>query len=144
MNFPRLAKFACPACHQIYGKSLSRILLGPGTRRCKKCGHTFADGSVEWPVANRRDKMEYFFPVRLRVYLLGSMFLGGALAVAESVNHGDLLFLILWGVGLAMLPVSLHLIGCAIQIHSSNVRFKKQVLMNAGYRPERANEAYPR
>ena len=123
MIFPRRYKFACPYCRHVYARSLSRVLLGPGTRHCKKCRHRFFDDSMEWPAASSKQKREYLFPERAVAYFAANVLLGVALALAARPYSRDELAVATFFAGFASLPLLARLLRCAFEIrHSTNCR----------------------
>jgi len=69
-------RFWCPACRREFAYKLSPVLLGTGRRRCAGCGLVFADGCKEWPELSRLQKLQYFLPYNVL------LFVGGALLIA--------------------------------------------------------------
>src|SRR3984957_2401398 len=133
MIFPRRYKYACPYCGHVYARSLSSILLGPGTRHCKKCRYTFFDDSIEWPAASSKQKREYLFPERTVVYFVANVLLGFALGLAARPYSRDELAVAMFFAGFASLPLLVRLLCCAFQIRDSTNRRETARLREAGY-----------
>jgi len=144
MFFPNRRKFVCPFCRRVYAKSTSRILLGPGTRQCSGCSRIFADSSIEWPIAKRGDKIEYLFPVRELVYVVGGALFGAALASTARPHWRDVMVIAIWGACIAVLPLVVHLIGRMFRIQESIGRYQRHMLTKAGYSAETVGETWPK
>ena len=63
-------EFFCSKCGGRMAITLSALILGPGWRRCKKCGEVTRDGSHEWDELDRSNRLEYLFPEALRHYVV--------------------------------------------------------------------------
>jgi len=142
----RRIRFVCPFCRRTYARSLSLVRLGPGVQKCSHCLRTFADGSIEWPAATQQQKREFLFPDRGRFYLMGELVLGGILLAAEAKQSrgSDFAFLLTWTACLAVLPLAMRLAFCWYQIRGSIIRHQRQQLVQAGYAPSAASEAWPK
>jgi hypothetical protein len=133
MNFPRFQKLACPYCHRVYAKTLSTVYLGPGTQCCRRCHRHFGDGSIEWPVASRSEKMEFFFPVVLRAFVIMSLVFETALAFTQRPDWHGVIVLVILGAVITIFPVLMYLLVCKLQIRLSVIRYEKRILADAGY-----------
>jgi hypothetical protein len=122
---------------------VSSVVLGPGLRRCSKCGLVFADGSIEWAVASGDQKREFLFPLKLRVALVAEIIIGvGFLFLGDRAGFG-------WKIaagfaGLAIIPVILHFAQCRLEIRQSNVRYNRRQMELAGYDVGPGSEALKR
>jgi hypothetical protein len=94
-------KHCCSRCGNVYAQTLAQkpIWLGTGSRRCKKCGTAFSDGSKEWPQLSSAERWSFVIPNGALV-CLGSAILFGGLAYTDGEN---LLDSVLFG-GLFLLP----------------------------------------
>jgi hypothetical protein len=76
----------CSRCGKVYARTLAPkpIRLGIGSRRCKKCGTAFSDGSKEWPQLSSAERWSFFITNEALVFLLPAVALGGA-----AYTYGD-------------------------------------------------------
>jgi hypothetical protein len=104
------------------------------------------DGSIEWPQATAKQKREFLFPERGWFYLVGELFLGGMLVVAEARQSrgNDFAFLLVATIVVALVPLLLRLFFCWHQIRHSVIRYQRQQLIQAGFAPDIASEAWPK
>lgn len=133
MNFPPWYKFVCPFCKHVYGKSLSRVLLGPGIHQCKSCQQTFADHSIERPAATPEQIRESLFPENGIFYLGGNVAFGILLSLATSHHLRDPLLLAIVCAWIAFLPPAFRFLGCGLQIRKSSTRYQRPRRIDAGY-----------
>jgi hypothetical protein len=82
----------------VYARTLAPkpIRLGIGSRRCKKCGTAFSDGSKEWPQLSSAERWSFFITNEALVFLLPAVVFGG---LASAYGDADnLLYGVLGGV----------------------------------------------
>jgi hypothetical protein len=63
-------EFFCPKCGKRIAIALSAFILGPGWRRCRKCGEVIRDGSREWDELARRNRLEYLLSDAMLHYFI--------------------------------------------------------------------------
>lgn len=75
IGFIRYYRRACPSCGWTYARNLTEraILLGSGSRACRSCKKTFADGSREWPQLGLTDRLTLFMPPGLQLFLVAPL-----------------------------------------------------------------------
>jgi len=144
MTSLRPLKFSCPFCRRVYARSLSRVRLGPGIRRCRRCGRIFTDGSIEWPEADPKQRREYLFPERGVIYVIGEVAIGVVLALLERKSWTECLALAVWLAAVGLLLLSFRLIYCRFKIRQSNFRYQKKLLETMGYGVAATAEAWPK
>lgn len=141
--FPKLLKHRCPFCRRVYAQTVSNVRLGPGVRRCSKCGRTFRDGSIEWPDASRDERREYLFPAVARISLLGELILASLLGLLARADRSGEIAIAIFVFLLAVFPWLLRLIICRLFIQRSIVRHRKQALSRMGYKVMPEAGAWP-
>ncbi len=77
-------EFFCPKCGTRFSMTMSPFLLGPGWRRCKKCGEVVRDGSREWDELHRWERLEYVAPSAMRHYLILLVLISGIIVIASD------------------------------------------------------------
>jgi hypothetical protein len=77
-------EFFCPKCGKRFSMTMSLFLLGPGWRRCKKCGEVVRDGSREWDELQRWEKLDYVLPSSMRHYLIVLVLISAIIMIASD------------------------------------------------------------
>lgn len=88
----------CSRCGKVYSRTLAPrpIRLGIGSRRCKKCGTAFSDGSKEWPQLSSAERWRFFITNESLVFILPGVVFGG---LASAYGDADnLLYRVVGGV----------------------------------------------
>lgn len=133
MIFPRRLRFRCSYCRTVFARSLSVVRLGPGNRRCRKCGREFADGSIEWPAATGDQKKEYLFPEVFWPYLVIGLAAEATLGLGELPNCHDVFLVAVCGDAIIVVPAIAYWIRCVREIKMSDDRYQRRILADAGY-----------
>jgi|SRR5690348_853108 len=144
MNYPVPYKFRCPACRRVFARSFSRVRLGPGIHECLHCHARFPDGSVDWPRAAHDVKMEYLFPSKLLLNSAVGIIVSAILALSVWPYWNDIFVVAAFGTAIVLIPLFVHLIGCAVQIPKSISRYERHLLEQAGYSRGAAGAALPK
>jgi hypothetical protein len=132
MSWPKPYRFACPNCRRVYARSVSRVLLGPGTRKCVKCLAVFRDGTFEWRVLAWKPKLEFLLSEKARFYFAGCILVATAIALLTS-RLEDAVPVAIFSVGIAAIPLAIRLVRCTVQIRESVKRSEAAWLVQAGY-----------
>lgn len=144
MIFPQRLRFRCPFCRRVYARSRSKVLLGPGSRKCDGCHQTFADGSVEWPSATWQQKREYLLPSREIGFAVGNWLFGVLLSLAAWPHLRDVIAIELFTTLIVAVMLLVRATGRLLEIRESMARYQRKSLAKLGYSPTRATEAWPR
>ncbi len=144
MRFPSPFRLRCPRCRRVFARSLSVVRLGSGTHTCLYCGHTFADGSIEWPTAALSIKIDYLLPRIVRVYLVVGFLVETLLALSALPYWNDVRFLEIFGASLVLMPLLIYWVRCSFEIRRSTARYEMQLLTRAGYGPATREVVRPR